>query len=179
MPGVDTVKLFCPNCGDIYAPPSSKYSGLDGEWRECYDGRPVQTRPDIPQSDITASLLPCISCRTLVFSTPLRLLAVSPRLLSQCPVPAVHAVPADPPRRLFRNHLWPIILPNLPRTPRRAILRLPLDLVHPALWRAGLLPLPVPLAYRRRDVCEPESARWAEGRAGEGLRAEDLRVQGL
>ncbi|GFZ52141.1 Casein kinase II subunit beta-2 [Saitozyma sp. JCM 24511] len=30
MPGVDTVKLFCPNCGDIYAPPSSKYSGLDG-----------------------------------------------------------------------------------------------------------------------------------------------------
>ncbi|EIW65620.1 hypothetical protein TREMEDRAFT_46125 [Tremella mesenterica DSM 1558] len=30
MPGVDTVKLFCPNCGDIYTPPSSKYAGVDG-----------------------------------------------------------------------------------------------------------------------------------------------------
>ena len=30
MPGVDTVKLACPNCGDIYTPPSSKYAGLDG-----------------------------------------------------------------------------------------------------------------------------------------------------
>ena len=30
MPGVDTVKLACPNCGDIYVPPSSKYAGLDG-----------------------------------------------------------------------------------------------------------------------------------------------------
>ncbi|KAK4690068.1 casein kinase II subunit beta, partial [Tremellales sp. Uapishka_1] len=30
MPGLDTVKLFCPNCGDIYSPPSSKYTGVDG-----------------------------------------------------------------------------------------------------------------------------------------------------
>ncbi|KAI9634367.1 casein kinase II beta chain [Dioszegia hungarica] len=30
MPGVDTVKLYCPNCGDIYSPPSSKYTGIDG-----------------------------------------------------------------------------------------------------------------------------------------------------
>ncbi|KAK8854487.1 hypothetical protein IAR55_003225 [Kwoniella newhampshirensis] len=30
MPGIDTVKLYCPNCGDIYTPPSSKYSGVDG-----------------------------------------------------------------------------------------------------------------------------------------------------
>ncbi|WVF67701.1 hypothetical protein IAT40_002460 [Kwoniella sp. CBS 6097] len=30
MPGIDTVKLYCPNCGDIYAPPSSKYASVDG-----------------------------------------------------------------------------------------------------------------------------------------------------
>jgi len=30
MPGIDTVKLFCPNCGDIYSPPSSKYQSVDG-----------------------------------------------------------------------------------------------------------------------------------------------------
>ncbi|WWC93212.1 hypothetical protein V866_000045 [Kwoniella sp. B9012] len=30
MPGIDTVKLYCPNCGDIYTPPSSKYASVDG-----------------------------------------------------------------------------------------------------------------------------------------------------
>ncbi|BEI80516.1 hypothetical protein CcaverHIS002_0110450 [Cutaneotrichosporon cavernicola] len=30
MPGIDTVKLYCPNCSDIYSPPSSKYSQVDG-----------------------------------------------------------------------------------------------------------------------------------------------------
>jgi hypothetical protein len=25
------VKLFCPNCQDIYGPMSTKYSGVDGE----------------------------------------------------------------------------------------------------------------------------------------------------
>src|SRR3954452_12412979 len=29
-PGLDTVKLYCPNCGDIYGPPSSKYANVDG-----------------------------------------------------------------------------------------------------------------------------------------------------
>ncbi|KIL68037.1 hypothetical protein M378DRAFT_158546 [Amanita muscaria Koide BX008] len=29
-PGLDTVKLYCPNCNDIYVPPSSKYQGVDG-----------------------------------------------------------------------------------------------------------------------------------------------------
>lgn len=29
-PGLDTVKLFCPNCQDIYSPLSQKYSGVDG-----------------------------------------------------------------------------------------------------------------------------------------------------
>ncbi|KAJ7591034.1 casein kinase II regulatory subunit-domain-containing protein [Mycena floridula] len=30
MPGTDTVKLFCPNCNDIYVPPSSRFQGVDG-----------------------------------------------------------------------------------------------------------------------------------------------------
>ncbi|KAG5649006.1 hypothetical protein DXG03_000355 [Asterophora parasitica] len=33
MPGLDTVKLFCPNCNDVYVPPSSKFQGVDGELR--------------------------------------------------------------------------------------------------------------------------------------------------
>jgi len=30
MPGLDTVKLYCPNCHDIYTPPSSRFQGVDG-----------------------------------------------------------------------------------------------------------------------------------------------------
>lgn len=31
MPGDDTVKLFCPNCNDIYSPPSSRFQSVDGK----------------------------------------------------------------------------------------------------------------------------------------------------
>ncbi|BGP18146.1 hypothetical protein JCM10213_007752 [Rhodosporidiobolus nylandii] len=30
LPGVDTVKLFCPSCLDMYVPPSSRFQGIDG-----------------------------------------------------------------------------------------------------------------------------------------------------
>lgn len=30
LPGLDTVKLFCPNCLDTYTPPSSRFHGIDG-----------------------------------------------------------------------------------------------------------------------------------------------------
>lgn len=30
LPGVDTVKLFCPSCVDTYTPPSSRFSTVDG-----------------------------------------------------------------------------------------------------------------------------------------------------
>ncbi|EIW82133.1 hypothetical protein CONPUDRAFT_81679 [Coniophora puteana RWD-64-598 SS2] len=30
LPGLETVKLFCPNCNDIYTPPSSRFQGVDG-----------------------------------------------------------------------------------------------------------------------------------------------------
>lgn len=32
MPGVDTVKLFCPSCLDLYTPPSSRFTGVDGSF---------------------------------------------------------------------------------------------------------------------------------------------------
>lgn len=32
LPGLDTVKLFCPNCNDIYTPPSSRFQGVDGTY---------------------------------------------------------------------------------------------------------------------------------------------------
>jgi casein kinase II subunit beta len=30
IPGNDIVKLYCPNCNDIYIPPSSRFQGVDG-----------------------------------------------------------------------------------------------------------------------------------------------------
>lgn len=33
LPGVDTVKLYCPSCVDMYVPPSSRFQGVDGKLR--------------------------------------------------------------------------------------------------------------------------------------------------
>jgi len=30
LPGLETVKLYCPNCNDLYTPPSSRFQGVDG-----------------------------------------------------------------------------------------------------------------------------------------------------
>lgn len=30
LPGIDTVKLYCPSCVDMYLPPSSRFQGVDG-----------------------------------------------------------------------------------------------------------------------------------------------------
>ncbi|KAF5322920.1 hypothetical protein D9619_000884 [Psilocybe cf. subviscida] len=32
LPQHDTVKLFCPNCNDIFVPPSSRFQGVDGAY---------------------------------------------------------------------------------------------------------------------------------------------------
>ncbi|CAG8456022.1 7776_t:CDS:2 [Ambispora leptoticha] len=32
IPSVETVKLFCPNCLDLYTPPSSRYHNIDGAY---------------------------------------------------------------------------------------------------------------------------------------------------
>jgi casein kinase II subunit beta len=48
MPGIDTVKLFCPNCCDVYAPPSSKYSQVDGAFfGTSFAGLFFQTYPEL------------------------------------------------------------------------------------------------------------------------------------
>ena len=35
LPGVDTVKLYCPSCVDMYVPPSSRFLGVDGALAPC------------------------------------------------------------------------------------------------------------------------------------------------
>lgn len=39
MPGLDTVKLFCPNCNDIFVPPSSRFQSVDGKY--CTHSKPL------------------------------------------------------------------------------------------------------------------------------------------
>lgn len=67
LPGLDTVKLYCPNCMDTYTPPSSRFHGIDGAffgttfphlllqtYRELAPSilAPVQTRrPSITERD--------------------------------------------------------------------------------------------------------------------------------
>lgn len=72
IPGTDTVKLFCPNCNDVYVPPSSRFQGVDGQFNR--------------ESD--RSMLTDVSCH----------------------------------RRLFRNHVCPSFLSNLPRASACTIL---------------------------------------------------------
>jgi hypothetical protein len=39
IPGNDIVKLYCPNCNDIYIPPSSRFQGVDGTYSiQCLVG---------------------------------------------------------------------------------------------------------------------------------------------
>lgn len=59
LPGLDTVKLYCPNCLDTYTPPSSRFHGIDGAFfgttfphllLQCYrDLAPsILAPPDVP-----------------------------------------------------------------------------------------------------------------------------------
>ncbi|GJJ07622.1 hypothetical protein Clacol_001826 [Clathrus columnatus] len=43
LPGLDTVKLYCPNCNDIYTPPSSRFQGVDAP--APYFNGPTSTAP--------------------------------------------------------------------------------------------------------------------------------------
>ena len=36
LPGLETVKLFCPNCNDIYVPASSRFQGVDGVFPSAF-----------------------------------------------------------------------------------------------------------------------------------------------
>ncbi|POY70866.1 hypothetical protein BMF94_6043, partial [Rhodotorula taiwanensis] len=55
LPGVDTVKLFCPSCLDMYVPPSSRFQGVDGAFfGTTFPHMLFQTYP--PPSNLPAPL---------------------------------------------------------------------------------------------------------------------------
>lgn len=74
LPGVDTVKLFCPSCLDMYVPPSSRFQGVDGT---------------------LSSLLPLGPCFWTRIDSRLRVAPIYRRLLRH-DLPA-HALPDLPP----------------------------------------------------------------------------------
>ncbi|CAI2167126.1 7690_t:CDS:2 [Funneliformis geosporum] len=53
VPGLETVKLFCPNCLDIYTPPSSRYQNIDVNERSRSGPRMqwLRMRPNDVDSD--------------------------------------------------------------------------------------------------------------------------------
>ncbi|KDN51317.1 hypothetical protein K437DRAFT_55450 [Tilletiaria anomala UBC 951] len=67
LPGLDTVKLYCPNCFDCYAPPSSRFHGVDGAFFgttfphllfQCY--RDIAPSPIAPPGSNEKSLNPLL-----------------------------------------------------------------------------------------------------------------------
>ena len=88
LPGVDTVKLFCPSCLDMYVPPSSRFQGVDG-----------------------ASLFlfheSCLSFNLCLFSRSHEQTLTSYIVPPTKPTARSH-------RRLLRHHLPSHALPNLP-----------------------------------------------------------------
>lgn len=76
MPGIDTVKLFCPNCCDVYSPPSSKYSQVDGAFfGTSFAGLFFQTYPEL----LSAPFAPAPTAAASSAATP------SERLVSPSP----------------------------------------------------------------------------------------------
>lgn len=94
IPGLDTIKLYCPNCGDIYSPPSSKYASVDGESFFSHL---------IPSY---SALAPCFRLWRL---TQMSLLSIA-RLASPDARRLIY-------RRILRNYVCTPILPDIPRTP--------------------------------------------------------------
>lgn len=63
LPGLDTVKLFCPNCMDCYAPPSSRFHSVDGMLSSCPSALLVLTNNlQAPSSELP---FPTLSCRAV------------------------------------------------------------------------------------------------------------------
>lgn len=68
LPGLDTVKLFCPNCNDIYTPPSSRFQGVDGVWspKSIYHQTLTLKLNSITQGPSLGPPLPIYSSRATV-----------------------------------------------------------------------------------------------------------------
>ncbi|CAG8503620.1 13151_t:CDS:2 [Funneliformis caledonium] len=47
VPGLETVKLFCPNCLDIYTPPSSRYQNIDAYFGTTFPHLLFQQFPEL------------------------------------------------------------------------------------------------------------------------------------
>jgi len=68
-PGQDTVKLFCPSCLDIYTPPNSRFSHIDGAFFGTTFGCLfLMTYPDISSGAVDPSLVPDASAVALASS---------------------------------------------------------------------------------------------------------------
>ena len=112
LPGLDTVKLFCPNCNDIYTPPSSRFQGVDGRpsliltsaSRSCMyllQARSLGQHSRISSSKATASLrqlhftdhIPLQALQDLLI-LPLALLANPPPSSTRTPMGAKSALQA-------------------------------------------------------------------------------------
>lgn len=51
MPGFETVRLYCPNCMDVYIPPNSRYLGIDGAFfGTSFAGLFLKTYPEVEES---------------------------------------------------------------------------------------------------------------------------------
>lgn len=62
IPGVEGIKLFCPNCEDVYNPKSSRHASIDGAYfGTTFAHLFVQTFPNsIPQVKLRQKYIPKI-----------------------------------------------------------------------------------------------------------------------
>lgn len=70
-PGLDTVKLYCPNCGDLYGPASSKYASVDGAFfGTSFPTLFFQTYPEFLSMPFKASTVPLEGSTSSSLSSP-------------------------------------------------------------------------------------------------------------
>ncbi len=61
VPGIDSVKLYCPSCEDLYNPKSSRHSSIDGAYfGTSFPGMFLQAFPDMVPKHPTARYVPKI-----------------------------------------------------------------------------------------------------------------------
>ncbi|KAL9020688.1 MAG: hypothetical protein Q9185_002136 [Variospora sp. 1 TL-2023] len=91
QPGLDTVKLFCPSCLDIYAPPNSRFQSVDGAFFGTTFG--YLFFMSFPEYDVSPKGDP-LSLTAINPDRPLETKSRSSSLTST-PIPGSAAVPPD------------------------------------------------------------------------------------